>query len=346
MTFLVIGTYTEKMPHVAGKGAGIYTVRFDAVAGQLIPEYVTAGVTNPSYLAYHAPKKLLVAVQETDQLATSSLIAYRVDRAGGKLHLLGQQPTLGVSPCHVSVDHTGQFVFVANYGSGNVTVFPMTPDGCPQPASGASQHPGTHPHAHMIVPDPTNRFVLAVDLGLDKLRVYQMPSTDGKMTVYSEAAVAAGSGPRHLVFHPNGRVLFLVHEITSMITTWAFADGRFTHLHTVSTLPEHFVGDNAPAAIRVSADGRFVYAANRGHDSVAVFAFDAPSGELVPLAHHFVAGQTPRDFVLDPTGRFMLVANQGSDTVVVFRLNPQTGLPAEKVYTLQIPTPVCLLFVS
>ncbi len=274
--FLIIGTYTEKMPHVAGKGAGIYTYRFDAVTGQLTSGHVTGRVTNPSYLAYHAPKQLLIVVQETDQRSTSSLMAYKVDAAGGRLYPLGQQSALGVSPCHVSVDHTGRFVFVANYGSGNVAVLPITPDGRLQPASYVSQHLGDHSHAHMIVPDPTNRFVLAVDLGLDKLRVYQMPDAGGKLSVCDEVSVAVGSGPRHLAFHPNGRVLFLVHELSSTVTTWAFADGRLTHLHTVSTLPEHFVGDNAPAAIRVSADGRFVYAANRGHNTIAVLPLMRP----------------------------------------------------------------------
>lgn len=345
MTFLAIGTYTETLPHVAGKGAGIYSGHFDEGTGRLSAIRAAANSTNPSYLAYCAQRQTLYAVQETSQAETSAVAAFRVESSTGALHFLNEQPAQGAAPCHVSVVGTGQFVLAANYGSGNVVVLPAA-DGRLQPASYVFQHPGPEPHAHMIVPDPGSRFVLALDLGVDALFTYRLDSTSGVLMLHGETKMPTGSGPRHLAFHVSGHALFVVHEVASLVTTWAYADGRLSHRHTISTLPDGFTGRNAPSAIRVSADGRFVYAANRWHDTIAVFALDELSFTLSLVAHISVHGRTPRDFILDRTGRFLLVANQDSDNVCIFRLDPQTGLPLEEVQSVPVPTPVCLQFMG
>jgi 6-phosphogluconolactonase len=248
MTYLAVGTYTENLPHVAGKGTGIAVCDFDGVTGRLTAVSTTPGISNPSYLAFNPHRQTLYAVQESGEPETSAIKAYSVDTATGTLRFLNEQPACGAAPCHIHVEDMGRFLFGANYVSGSSVVFPLA------------------------------------------------------------------------------------------------ADGRITHLHTVSTLPDGFAGPNAPAAIRVSADGRFVYASNRGHDTLAVFAFDESIGELKLLAHIPVHGRTPRDFILDPTGNFLLVASQDSDNIIVFRLNPQTGLPTSVAYNCEIPTPVCLQF--
>jgi 6-phosphogluconolactonase len=353
-TFLYVGTYTASLPHAAGRGAGIYFIRLDPSSGELTLLDQTAGIVNPSYLAIHSSQPYLYAVQETDEGQGPAVMAYAITSETGALTYLNQQPSHGGLPCHVAVDRTGRFVLVANYETGSAAIYPILDDGQLGAATGVVQHQGSSvnpdrqagPHAHAVMLDPNNRYVCVPDLGLDKIMVYQLDLVQGKLIAHDPpfAQLHAGVGPRHLAFHPNGRYAFVTNELDATIVCFAYDNGTLTPLQTVSTLPSGFEGESFCAAIRVAPSGRFVYGSNRGHDSIAIFAFDEARGTLTPVGHEPTQGQTPRDFAIDPSGTFLLAANQDTDTIVTFRINPQTGQLQSTGRVARVPNPVCLTF--
>jgi 6-phosphogluconolactonase len=283
--------------------------------------------------------------------------AFKLDAKTGKLTLLSQQPSGGVGPCHLSLDSKGKWLFVANYGSGSVALLPILKDGSVGKPISTIQHTGssvnpqrqTGPHAHHIVADPGNRCVLACDLGLDKVLIYRLDSKYAKLVPHDPpfASLAPGAGPRHLAFSPNGKFAYVINELNSTITVFAYESrpGAMTGLQTVSTLPEDFSGNNSCAEIEVHASGKFVYGSNRGHDSIAVFAADRKSGKLTPVEHQSTQGKTPRHFAIDPTGRWLLAENQGSNSVVVFEIDPKMGSLRATGRTITVGSPVCAVFV-
>ncbi|UJF31903.1 lactonase family protein [Paenibacillus hexagrammi] len=313
---------------------------------------------NASYLAVDAQRHRLYAVSETEVYEGKyggSAAAYTIDKESGKLDKLNQQPTHGAAPCYISSDATGQSVYVANYLAGNVTVFPVTTDGSLGKHSQLIQHQGTlgpnaarqeHAHAHSIVPDPRNRFAVSADLGLDRLLVSIIDEAAHKLTPHEETAMAPGAGPRHVVFTADSRFAYAVNELGSTVTVLAYnaEAGVLTPLQNVSTLPADYSGSNICADIHLSPDGRYVYASNRGHDSIAVYAVDEQRGTLSLEQLQETHGHTPRNFALSPQGDFLLAANQDSDTIVVFRINKVLGLLTEAGQTLQVPKPVCIKF--
>jgi 6-phosphogluconolactonase len=235
-----------------------------------------------------------------------------------------------------------------------VAVLPIDPDGRLAPASARVQHEGSSvhrrqraPHAHWIDVDPSGRFALVADLGLDEILSYRLDA-GGRLTPYPEgtARLAPGAGPRHLAFHPDGRRAYVIDEIDSTITVLAYdpAAGRFETLQRVSTLPEDYQGSSTTAEIALDPSGRFAYGSNRGHDSIAIFAIDIETGRLTPAGHQPSGGRTPRSFAIDPSGRFLLAANQGSDNVAVFRISREDGALAPIGEPLRVPRPVCILF--
>ncbi|UCH24812.1 MAG: lactonase family protein [Trueperaceae bacterium] len=349
-----IGTYTSQLLHVDGKSRGIHTCRFDSSTGELISVEVTPGIVNPSYLTLDPECRTLYATQETDYAQDPALFAYRVDPASHGLQYLNHQPAHGSLPCHVATDQTGRFVVVANYGSGSVPVYPVLEDGSLGPASQILQHQGSSvdrerqegPHAHAAVFDQENRYVFVADLGLDKVMVYAFDPEKGALSPHDppSAPLHPGAGPRHLAFHPSGRFCFVINELDTTLTLFAYDRGVFTSLQTLSTLPPGSYPGSSCAAIRVSPSGRFVYGSNRGHDSVAIFSFDEATASLAPVGHEPTLGQTPRDFAIDPTGTFLLAANQDSDTVVTFRIDENTGRLQPTGHVAEVPSPVCLTF--
>lgn len=340
------GTYTD------GESQGIYHCRMDLRTGALETHGATGGIANPSFLAIDPSRTHLYAVSETmefDGKDGGGLFAYAIDPADGTLQALNSRPTHGGAPCYVSVTPDGRHVLVANYMGGNVASYPIEADGRLGGAADIEQHEGSSihprqeaPHAHFIAPDPEGRHALAVDLGIDGVVIYRVD--DGDLVPAGQAPLAPGAGPRHLAFHPRGDLAFVINELDSTVTAFSYADGVLDPHQSVTTLPEAFSGENFCADIHVSADGRFVYGSNRGHDSIVVYAVDPQSGGLTPIQHVSTGGSWPRNFAIDPTGRFLVAANQRSGNIVVFAVDQRTGVLAPAGHELVIPSPVCIRF--
>ncbi len=340
------GTYTDN------GSEGIYQCVFDASSGAIEVLGATGGIENPSYLALHPTRPLLFAVSETTEFGGAEgggVYAYAIESEDGALRELNAQPTHGGAPCYVSTTRDGEYVLVANYLGGNVAAFPVESDGRLAAASSIQQHEGSSvnarrqeaPHAHCIIPDPEGAHVLAVDLGIDQVVIYRLDG--GKLTRVGAADLHPGAGPRHVAFHPSGSMAFVINELDSTITSFRYAEGAMEPLETISTLPSDFEGTNICADIHVSADGRFVYGSNRGHNSIVVLAV-AESGSLDVIQHISTGGDWPRNFALDPTGQFLLAANQRSDNIVVFAIDLESGSLRETGSEISLPSPVCIRF--
>jgi|SRR5450631_44038 6-phosphogluconolactonase len=350
---LFVGTYTAK------ESKGIYAYRYDAASSEVAPLGVAAETTNPSFLSIDPSHRFLYAVNEVPDYKggnTGAVSAFAVDPRTGKLSLLNQVGSRGADPCYIAFDKTGKYALVANYTGGSVVVFPLRADGHIAESSAFVQHAGSSvnherqegPHAHWIEITPDNRFAIAVDLGLDELLVYRFDAKTGSLTANLPpyAKLDAGAGPRHLTFHPNGKFAYVVNELQSTITTFSYeaSAGALHKLQTVTTLPKAFSGSNDTAEIHVHPGGKFLFASNRGHDSIAVFAIDGHTGALTLVDHFPTQGKTPRNFEIDPTGNLLFVANQDSNTIVVFRIDPNSGRLTPTGRTLHVPSPVCLKF--
>jgi 6-phosphogluconolactonase len=345
---LYIGTYT-------GTGSeGIYVCDLEPLSGELHDLRLAAACVSPSFLTMDPGNRVLYTVSETAQTPDGpggAVLAFRQDCRTGLLEPINRQPSCGTYPCHAALGSGA--VWVANYGSGTVAAFPVRADGGLEPADRVFQHRGTGPntarqegpHAHSVTLSPDRSRVIAADLGIDRLLVYREQADGGEAPV-SSVALPPGSGPRHLAFHPSGRYAYCINELTSAVSAldWDAETGVFEVLQTVPALPEGFEGSSTCADIHVSADGRFVYGSNRGHDSIVVFRIDPVSGLLSLSGHAATGGRTPRNFALDPTGRYLLTANQDSDEVLVFVLDPDTGIPGAAVGRVAVPKPVCLRF--
>jgi 6-phosphogluconolactonase len=353
-TLLVyIGTYT------GGKSQGIYVSRFNPATGRLTAPELAAETASPSFLAIHPNQRFLYSVVEKHNPTgkrIGALNAFSINPSTGKLTLLNQASSGGGGSCHVAVDPSGKCLLAADYGSGTVAALPIQANGHLSEPATVIQHQGSSvnpqrqggPHAHFITPDPANRFALACDLGLDQVLVYRLDPAKATLVPHEPpfASVKPGSGPRHLAFHPSGRFVFLISELSSTLTAFAYdaERGVLKELQTVSCLPEDFTGTSSGAEVQVHPSGKFVYGSNRGHDSIAVFAFDAGSGKLTGLEYASTQGKTPRHFALDPTGRWLLAENQGSDTIVVFRVDSETGRLTPAGQTISVGAPVCAVF--
>ena len=349
-----VGTYTTE------QSKGIYAFRFNAATGQFVPIGLAAETSNPSFLAVHPNHKVLYTVNETGNFqnrSSGAVSAFAIDSRTGKLTLLNQVASRGADPCYVAVDQTGKYVLVANYGGGSVAVFPVLKGGKLGDATSVLQYKGAganperqeSPHAHWIDFSPDNRFVVAADLGLDQLDVYKFSASKGSLIPNQPAVIQLkpGSGVRHFAFHPNARFAYAVNEMQSSLVSFAYdpARGTLHELQTISMLPKDFSGKNDAAEIQIHPSGKFLYASNRGHDSIAVFSIDPAKGTLTPVEYVPTQGKAPRYFAIDPTGSRLLVANQNSGTIVIFQIDPTSGRLTSSGQVVQIASPVCLKFV-
>lgn len=350
---LIIGTYTERLPHVDGQAEGILSCRYQA--GTIGPPRVLARTRNPSFLVLSPDGRRLYAVNETVEFEGQpggGVTAFARDTRTGDLSLLDTRPSGGVEPAHLELDPSGRFLLVANYRSGSVAVFRLEADGGIGPMTDNVQHQGssvhpvrqTGPHAHMIMFDPADGAVLVPDLGLDAVLTYEL-SDQGKLLEQPgrRIEVPPGAGPRHLAFHPGGGYLLVVNELDNTVAALRREGDGYVTTDVASTLPAGFDGHSQAAAIRISPSGRSVLVSNRGaaSDTIAVFRFDVDKGtfDLVELTS--TRGREPREFIFSPDGRFVIVASQDSDALVVMEFD-EDGPGLRFLSSIAVPTPVCL----
>jgi len=368
-----VGTYSNPQgPEGSkGRGQGIYLFEMDPSSGNLKQREVFPDGMNPSCLALNPSKTHLYAANETSTFegaASGSVSAYSIDRVTGRLALLNTVSSQGAGPAHLSVHPSGRYVLVANYFGGTIAVLPVKPGGSLGAASdvkedkgssdatktGSSAPPGSfaisghdHPHAHMILADPTGKFVIATDLALDRINVWKIDLEKGTLTANDPASVSVplGDGPRHFAFHPNGRWVYSIQEEASTIIRfdWDAARGTLTARQTVSSLPAGFKGTDYPSEVMVSTDGKFVYGGNRLHDSIAVFSVGS-NGDLTFASEEWTRGDYPRSFNFDPTGRYLYSCNQRADHITVFRVDSGTGRLSFTGQYVAVGTPSSIVF--
>jgi 6-phosphogluconolactonase len=359
--FVYVGTYTAE---AGSTSKGIYAYRFDSDTGELASIGVAAETANPSFLAVHPNQRFLYAVNETGNYQgqkSGAVSAFSIDHTTGKLTLLNEVASKGADPCYITVDKTGKYVLVANYTGGSVAVFPVLEDGRLGEATAFIQHTGhgadperqEGPHAHSIDLSPDERFAIVDDLGLDETLVYRFDRAKGSLTlndpqIYTTLAKAdPGAGPRHFAFNPNGKFAYVVNEIQSTVSVLSYdgSAGVLRRLQTISTYPKDFSAHNDDAEIQVHPSGKFLYASNRGHDSIAVFAIDPDKGTLTLVEYASTNGKTPRSFEIAPGGSLLFAANEKSNNIVVFSIDAKTGRLKPTGKVLDVSEPVCVKFV-
>jgi len=346
--FMYVGSFTTpERGH--GEGIGVYNMN---ASGRWARIQLLKDLENPSFLIIDPPGRYLYCVHSDGDRVS----AYRIDENSGRLTLLSHQATGGKNGVHLSIDATGKFLVVANYDSGTLAVLPINGDGSLAALSDLATltgAPGPHKtqqlssHPHHCPFDPSRRFIVVPDKGLDRVFVWKLDAATGKLVANNPPSVAtrAGAGPRHVGFHPSLPFAYVVNELDSSMTTYQFdaASGSLKPAQILPSIPSTFTGDNTAAEIAVAPSGRFVYASNRGHDSIAIFAIDA-RGTLSPVGWEPTRGTTPRFFGFDPVGTHLYAANQTGDTVVVFNVNENTGKLSATGETIQFGAPCTIAF--
>jgi 6-phosphogluconolactonase len=343
---VLVGTYTSR------GSEGVYVYQFDANTGSLNPLNLAKNLENPSFLAISPNQKFVYVVEET---ANGKVNAFSLDEKTGLLTLLNSQLVNGDHPCHISVDKSGRWVMVGNYSSGNLTIFPIQADGSLGKSIQTIQHEGKSvnidrqekAHVHSVNIAPNNRDVFVVDLGIDKIMTYQLNAQTGQLIAGNPAftEVTPGAGPRHFAFHPQQKWAYAILELNATITAFEYAgDGKLKAFQTITTLPDDFKEFNSCADIHISADGKYLYGSNRGHNSIAVYKIHPKTGELKLIQHQSVMGEMPRNFAIDPSGKFLLVANQNTDNITVFKRNKKSGKLTYTNQSFKVSMPVCIKF--
>lgn len=349
---LIIGSYTHSLPHVEASGTGISVLEIDPSTGIIRPRQMVGGVRNPTYLALSKNGRRLYSVEEMPAADEAGLAIFHKRDVDGSWELAGRASAFGDAPCHVSLDAEESWLFVSNYGTGNLVAYPLGDDGLPAGdaidirRSGSGPNPDRQegPHVHQAVISPDEQIVLVCDAGTDEIVGYPISSRHLENVPEIVSRAKPGSLPRHLAFSVDGRLVFVLHEISCTITTYVYRPEGMIAVAEAFTLPSTFSGNSAAAAIRVHPNGRFLYASNRGHDSIAVFAIDTDSGSLEPRGWFATGGKIPRDFAINPDGTLLVAANQDSNTLNVFSIDGTTGGLKELGEPFSIGTPVCVLF--
>jgi len=338
---IYIGTYTK------GKSKGIYVFNFDRKKAELNKLQTVSIKGSPSFLSIHPNKKNLYAGYETDNYIRS----FSID-SNGQLSLINKRSSHGDGPCHVSIDPQGKYVYVSNYGSGSITVYPLSNKGSLKKATEIINHKGSGPnkkrqnapHMHSIIPSPRGRYIYASDLGIDKIITYQIMREADSLKKVAEENTPPGSGPRHFDFHPSGKFAYSVEELTSTISVYSVNEknGQLKRLERKNLLPKNFTGYNKSADIQVSPDGKHVYVSNRGHNSITIFSIDQNKGKIELVERVDVQGKTPRNLFIDKKGEFVFVANRNSDNITIFKRVKKTGQLKFTGKNYQVPAPVCI----
>jgi len=344
---MIVGTYDSP------KSEGVYVYRFNSNDGTA-REISHVKTPNPSFVTFSPDGSHVYAVHETapQDGKGGDIAAFSFNKATGTLTFINRQLSGGDHPCHVETDKTGKWLFASNYSSGSLSVLPIQPDGSLGVAttirhSGAGKNPlrqkGPHTHGAFISHD--NRQLIVTDLGIDKVMLYSFDANSGKLTPSRQAFLASvpGSGPRHFTFHPTNRFGYLVEELSGTVVTFRYKKGKLKTRQRISTMPAGDSSFAGSADIRVSPDGRFLYASNRGDaNHLAIFRINKKNGQLALVGHQSVLGKTPRNFSMDPSGKFLLCENQNSDEIVIFKREPVTGLLSDSGKRISIGKPVCI----
>jgi len=339
----------------AGKDGGIHAFHFDGNTGRLKPVHRTAGVEHPFFLAISPDRKSLYSIharkfggKDHEQVA-----AYAITGRAGELALLNRQSARGSAACYLEVDATGKTVLVANYSTGSVASLPVREDGSLGEAVSFVQHAGSSvdrtrqegPHAHAIVVSPENRYAYAADLGLDQVLIYRLDAASARLSTNAPplAKTPPGAGPRHLAFHPNGKHLYVINELSNSVTLFDYdsQSGALTQRQTISTLPDGFGGKSYCADLKITPDGRFLYGTNRGHDSIAAYRI-GPDGRLTLIGMEPSRGKGPQNLAIVPGGTWLLCANMPGNNVAVFRIDPQSGGLTCVGEPVSMPSPSCI----
>ena len=352
--YLLIGTYTS------GKSEGIYVYDFNTANAENNLISVTK-TSNPSYLAISPNKKTVYSVNEnadtTGSYIGGSVTAFSFNAKDGKLTSMSTQQSGGTNPCYISVDQTGKWVFVGNYSSGTLSVYPVTANGNIAAASQVIAQSGTGPntvrqegpHVHAAVVSPDNNYLFVPNLGNDKVMIYSIDKSTGKLTPAPQqfAATLPGSGPRHFDFAPNKKYAYLMEELSGNVIGYGYNNGKLKQIQSISSLQKGFTGTAGCADIHVSKDGKFLYCSNRGDaDLITIFSINQKNGQLTVAGHQSTLGKTPRNFNFDPSGNFLLVANQNSDNIVIFKIDRKTGLLTDTGKRISVPNPVCIKWID
>lgn len=355
VTLVYAGTFTG----VRGKGKGIYLYRLQTDNLEvsqnitLAPLGLAVETSNPSFLEIDLKRRLIFSVNADPEGRVS---AFSIDPASGKLKLINQQPTRGAGPCHLVLDPAGKHLLVSNYTSGSVAVVPVASDGKLGEMTDFVQHSGKGadpqrqegPHAHCVTFSPDGKLAFACDLGIDKILAYKFDPDKGKLTPHTPAftPVKPGSGPRHMVFRPDGKFAYVNHELTSTVAAYSYdaAAGTLKELQTVSTLPGWYDGPNTGAELGVHPSGKWLYASNRGNNTVVLFTIDPADGTLTYVEEQNTGGKTPRHFGIEPSARHLTIANQDSDTLLACRIDSGNGRLKPSGVFASCPSPVCAKF--
>jgi len=351
---IFVGTYTDDR---GSRSRGIYAFRWDADEGTLAPLGLAGATVNPSFLALSPDRRYLYAVNDVDQFRgknSGSVTSFAVRESS--LKAINTVSSGGGGPSKITVDFTGKAAFVANFDGGSSASFRVLRNGglsravsrLPYSGHGADPQRQATPHTHCTTVSPNNRYVLVSDLGLDRILVYHLDPFTATLIPSDPPFYQAlpGSGPRSFAFHPTGRWAYSLNEIANTVDvlSWDADRGMLTRLQSISTLLEGFNGSNATATVAVDSSGRFLYASNRGDNSIAVFSIDDREGKLKPLQRMDCGGKTPRHFALDPGNEWLLVANQDSSNIVVFARNTRSGLLIPTGREYPVSHPACIVF--
>lgn len=339
------GTYTK------GDSEGIYSFTLDVKNKKIIDVEAVAALENPTYLTISEDNRFLYAVAKEG--ASGGVAGFSILESG-KLSFINSELSTGASPCHVSVNSENNLLLSANYHKGSADSYLLNPkNGSIEAALSCAVHEGSGPderqekaHTHYAGITPDGNYVAVVELGIDQVITYSLDN--GQLIENSVLKVKPGSGPRHLVFHPNDNIAYVMTEFSSevLVLRYHSEDGRFEQLQAISTLPADFTENNQGSAIHISSDGKFVYAANRGHDSIAIFQVDQESFKLTFVEHTLTEGNWPRDFVLDPSEKFLIATNQNSSSVTLYSRDEETGRLTLLQSDVKVPDPVCVKFLN
>ncbi|WP_088072604.1 lactonase family protein [Gottfriedia luciferensis] len=341
-----VGTYTKS------ESKGIYQFTLDTEKERITDVKAVANLGNPTYLTISEDNKNLYAVVKEGNLG--GIAAFSIEENSGELKKLNDQLTEGASPCHISIDRRKQQLVTANYHKGTIDLYEVNQAGLANEASSVIQHEGTglnkerqeKPHTHFSGYTLNEKYVVAVDLGIDKLITYKIENKS--LIEVNSLSVKPGSGPRHITFHPNGKFAYIMTELSSEVIALQLNedDGSFTELQYISTIPNDFTENNQGSAIHISKDGQFVYAGNRGHNSIAVFKVNQDTGKLNLVEIVSSEGNWPRDFVLDPSENYLIASNEMSGNLVLYARNNTTGKLAVIHSDVQVPEAVCVKFLN